>query len=232
MSYCVHCGVRLADSEQSCPLCGTKVVDPARLTTSEPMFEETDEPAARRVNPTFVASLVFLLLVVPFAVTAIVGLCVPADLSWALYVIGALLVAWVLIFLPLHLPRRRPYGFLLVDAGAAVALMALIAAFTHGWRWFLILGLPCTALALGAALMAAFVVRRGINAGTKLGWLLIIVAVVLMLLGIDVGLYSGSTVLPAWGWVSAIPCTVLGVLLIILSQSARIAAWAERKMFI
>ncbi len=29
MSYCVHCGVELAESEARCPLCNTKVVDPA-----------------------------------------------------------------------------------------------------------------------------------------------------------------------------------------------------------
>ena len=29
MSYCVHCGVELADSEKRCPLCHTRVVDPA-----------------------------------------------------------------------------------------------------------------------------------------------------------------------------------------------------------
>ena len=28
MSYCVHCGVELADCEPKCPLCGTEVLDP------------------------------------------------------------------------------------------------------------------------------------------------------------------------------------------------------------
>ena len=28
MSYCVHCGVKLAPSEARCPLCKTPVVDP------------------------------------------------------------------------------------------------------------------------------------------------------------------------------------------------------------
>ncbi len=28
MSYCVHCGVELAPSEEKCPLCKTPVMDP------------------------------------------------------------------------------------------------------------------------------------------------------------------------------------------------------------
>ena len=234
MSYCVHCGVSLADSQQACPLCGTPVVDPARQpdSTSKPMFVE-HAVDKRRVNPRFIASLTFLLLTVPFIVIAIVDLCVPANLHWALYVIAGLLVSWVLIFLPLHLPRRRPYTFLLVDAAAVTVLLAFIAAFTHGWRWFLILGLPFTALAFGAALMLTFVFRRpSLNIGTKAAWTLIIAAVLVMLVGVGVGLYRGTSVLPLWGWVSAIPCVVLGVLLLILSSSDRFCAWAERRLFI
>lgn len=238
MSYCVHCGVKLAHTEAACPLCGTPVVDPARSgeagTAASPMFSETGEShVEKRINPRFVASLTFLLLAIPFAVTAIVGVCVPADLSWSLYVMGGLALAWVLVMLPLHLPRRRPYGFLLVDGAAVVAMLALVAAFNHGWRWFLILGLPLTALAMGAALMCTFVLRRRtVPAGAKVGWLFIIAAVCVMLAGIDVGLFCGTTVLPVWGWASAIPCVVLGVLLATLSYNARFVAWAGRRLFI
>ena len=242
MSYCVHCGVQLADWEAACRLCGTPAEDPRREKTAgsganptaAPMFSEAGEShAEKRLNPRFVASLAFLLLAVPFAVTAIVGACVPADLSWALYVIGGLALAWVLVMLPLHLPRRRPYGFLLVDGAAVVAMLALVAAFNHGWRWFLILGLPLTALGLGAALMCTFILRRRtVPAGAKAGWLFLVAAVLVMCVGIAVGLCRGTSVLPVWGWASAIPCVVIGVLLVVLSYNDRFAAWAERRLFI
>ena len=239
MSYCVHCGVKLTDGAASCPLCGTPVIDPNRTAakaggTAVPMFSERDEDrTAKRINPRFVASMIFAVLAVPFAVTAIVDLCVPANLTWALYVIGGLALAWVLVMLPLHLPKRQPYMFLLVDGADAVAMLALVAAFNHGWRWFLILGLPCTALAMGAALMVSFVLRRRtVPSGAKAGWLLVIAAVTVMCVGVVVGLYRGTGVLPVWGWASAIPCVVLGVLLIILSYNDRFAAWAERRLFL
>ena len=62
--------------------------------------------------------------------------------------------------------------------------------------------------------------------------LLVIAAVTVMCVGIVVGLYRGVGVLPVWGWASAIPCVVLGVLLIILSYNDRFAAWAERRLFL
>jgi len=39
MSYCVHCGVELAPSEESCPLCKTPVLDP-----NQPWSEPEERP--------------------------------------------------------------------------------------------------------------------------------------------------------------------------------------------
>ena len=236
MSYCVHCGVQLADAESACPLCGTPVVDPGRVPGqgAEPMFvEQWEAKAGRKVNWRFVVNLVFFVLALPFAVTGIVGLCVPADMAWTIYVLASLLMLWVVAVLPLFVRLKRPYVYLLIDAGAAVALLAIIAAFTHGWRWFLILGLPLTALALGAALMMTFVIRRSrLTGGAKAGWCFVIAAVEVMCIGIDVGLFRGTSVLPLWGWVSALPCTVLGLVLVILGSSVRVSEWVRKNLFI
>ena len=35
MSYCVQCGVRLAQQEKKCPLCGTPVINPNPQETKE-----------------------------------------------------------------------------------------------------------------------------------------------------------------------------------------------------
>ena len=236
MSYCVHCGVQLADAESACPLCGTPVMDPSRGegAGAEPMFvERWEAKAGRKVNWRFVVNLVFCVLAAPFVVTLIVGLCVPADLGWTVYVLAALLVLWIVVVLPLIVRLKKPYVYLLIDAGATLALLAIVAAFTHGWRWFLILGLPLTALALGVALMMTFVIRRSrLNALAKVGWCFIIVAVEVMLVGIVVGLFRGTSVLPLWGWVSALPCAVLGLVMVLLGTSVRASEWLRKNLFI
>ena len=236
MSYCVHCGVRLADAENACPLCGTPVVDPSRIegAGAEPMFvEKWEAKAGRKVNWRFAVNLVFLVLASPFLVTLIVGLCVPADLSWTVYVLAALLVLWIVAVLPLIVRLKKPYVYLLIDAGAALAMLAIVAAFTHGWRWFLILGLPLTALALGVALMMTFVIRRSrVTVGAKVGWCFIIMAVEIILVGIDVGLFRGTSVLPLWSWVSALPCAVFGVVLVLLGSSVTVSEWVRKNLFI
>ena len=234
MSYCVHCGVELADSEATCPLCATPVVDPHRLTTSEPTFvEELEASAGRKLNRKFLVSAIFLLLAVPFVITAAVGWIISSNFNWALYVAGAELVVWAFVCLPLLAPRVPPYILIVIDGCVVVALLALIAALSGGMRWFLIIGLPVTALMTGSICLFTLAVRRTrLSAGAKVGWAFIILAVDVMMIGVIVGLYRGTSVLPLWGWVSALPCAVLGVVLLILGHSERVSDWARRKMFL
>ena len=74
MSYCVNCGVELADSEKRCPLCDTEVINP-RKPWREPEdfpYPRHLEPVRERANRVFFASVASLILCVPAAVTLLV----------------------------------------------------------------------------------------------------------------------------------------------------------------
>ncbi len=234
MSYCVHCGVELADSEAACPLCDTPVVDPHRLTTAEPSFAEVVDLSKKPgLNRRFIISCVLLLLAVPFLVTAIVGWFVSANLNWALYVFGAELCLWVFLVYPLLAPKRRPYVFLVVDGVATAALVALIAGLSGGWDWYVRLALPLITLWLLVAVGMTYLIRRDyLSAGTKVGGALMIVACGVLLTGSLVALYQGAAATPVWAWAAFLPCIVLGLAVILLSRSVAVNEWVRRNLFL
>lgn len=234
MSYCVHCGVELADSEGACPLCGTVVVDPHRLTTAEPAFaEHLDISEGHRLNKRFVMGVVALLLAVPFLVTAIVGWFISANLDWALYVVGAELCLWVFVFLPLLAPKRRPYAFLVADGVAVAALLALIAGLNDGGHWYVMLALPLTALWCIAALLFVYIARRSyLSAGAKVGSILMVLACAVLVTGSFVSVFVGAGTTPGWAWAVFLPCVVLGLAVVLLSRSVVVAEWVRKNLFV
>ncbi len=91
MSYCVHCGVELAPSEESCPLCKTPVLDPNQ-PWSEP--EERPYPERLEVVPTKIdhrygAKLASLFLLIPMAAVLFSDLILDQHMTWSAYVLGA-----------------------------------------------------------------------------------------------------------------------------------------------
>ena len=83
-----------------------------------------------------------------FIIGAIVSLIcnntVSGKISWSLYVIAALALAYVLIVLPMWFRRPSPIIFIPVDF-LSVALFLMTLSFLSGGAWFLSFALPITA---------------------------------------------------------------------------------------
>lgn len=94
MSYCVHCGVKLAPSEARCPLCKTPVVDP--VTPYDPSVPKEFPTRVREqhleINPGATLVLAAVLLAVPSLICLFVDLLVSGGLTWSPYPIGAFLM--------------------------------------------------------------------------------------------------------------------------------------------
>lgn len=233
MSYCVHCGVKIADYEKSCPLCGTPVIDPNRIVQGEPLFIDRMDLTEHRINRTFIATLVFVLLLVPFAVTAILDFVLSVQLTWAFYVLGAEGCFGVFFLLPFLFPKASPYWFAIADAAAAAAYLLLIAALTGGMGWYFTLGFPLAMLSGWFAVLSLFIARqKHLGKLAITGWLLLTLAV--FLFGIDsiISQYVNGSFLPVWAWYASTPLLVLGIVIIILSRSIRINEWIRRKLFL
>lgn len=151
--YCVKCGVELARSERKCPLCNTPVYMPEIEDFGEPTYPVYNGER-EKVNPRgiyFIASAAFLIAAI---ISVFCDYNLNNMLNWSGYVVGGLILAYVVIILPGWFQRPHPAVFAPVNfAGAALYLGYVNLAVGGGW--FLTFALPVTA---GAALIVCSVV--------------------------------------------------------------------------
>ena len=93
--YCVNCGVKLADTEQKCPLCGVEVYHPViKPQPGAPLYPAEQYPA-----PVSSFSLMVVLTTAFLLSMLIAFLCdmhMGPQITWSGYVIGGLLTAYYL----------------------------------------------------------------------------------------------------------------------------------------
>lgn len=161
--YCVKCGVKLADTEQNCPLCGTVVFHPDLDRNPEaPLYPARDlpSPGARSRAPQILMTLLFFL---PLLTVLLCDLEFSRRITWSGYVVGALFVGYVVLILPAWFRSPNPVIFVPCSFAAA-AIYLLYINFAVGGHWFLSFALPITG---GTALIVTTVivllrnVRRG-----------------------------------------------------------------------
>ena len=83
--YCIKCGVELADTEKSCPLCGTTVYHPDLAQKAvAPNYPPYRRPHSRvnRRGLLFLISMFYLMLAIQLVVCEI---SVFDELNWSLY---------------------------------------------------------------------------------------------------------------------------------------------------
>ena len=139
--YCVKCGVKLADTEKHCPLCGTVVFHPEiTRDAGTVMYPAGKTPAApiKPIWPLIIFSAAFLL---PIFIVLLCDLQLNGELNWAGYVVGALVTSYMIVVLPRWF--RDPNPVIFVPCGfAAVALYVFYINYAVDGNWFLTLALP------------------------------------------------------------------------------------------
>ncbi len=226
MSYCVHCGVELADSERSCPLCGTPVVDPSRLTADAiPAFPSEED--RRPINHRFAARLISVFLVVPVLVTVFIDLFAEPGLTWSLYVLSGVLYLWSFIVVPIAWPKLSPLVHIAI-AGLSTALFLLaIHIATGAAGWYFPVALPLTlSTFIAAELIALVILSKRMNVIRRSG--LIIILLSLLTTVVDLTLNHCIS----WSIYVAIPVVSLGFSIFGISYSRRACEWMRRNLFI
>ena len=113
--YCINCGVKLADTEKRCPLCGTLVCHPELVRPeAERLYPEGRYPASRvsHRSALIVLSTMFLL---PALICLLCDLKLNGQLNWAGFVIGALALGYLIVVLPLWFRKPNPIIFVPCD---------------------------------------------------------------------------------------------------------------------
>lgn len=160
--YCINCGVKLADSEKECPLCHTRVFHPDLMRPEgEPLYPNKAPAVKKRsLFPQIFATVAFVMTIL------IVFLCdwqLNHTVSWSGYVMGALLLAYVMLVLPFWFRRPNPVIFVPCDFVAIGLYLLYIDLFTHG-HWFLSFAFPVVG-GIGLIVTAVVTLLRYVHGG-------------------------------------------------------------------
>lgn len=230
--YCVNCGVKLADTEKVCPLCGVTVFHPEiSRPEGEPLYPRERYPAAP-VNSRIAAIILSALFLLPMFICLLCDLQLKGAITWSGYVVGGLLLAYEILILPMWFRNPNPVVFVPCSF-AALGLYVLYINFATGGYWFLSFALPVIAgLGLIVTALVALLkyLRRGrlyIFGGALLA-LALFVPLVEFLLMITFHLQKFL----AWSLYPAIPLALLGLMLIVLAIHRPSREIMERKFFI
>lgn len=139
--YCIKCGVKLADSEKSCPLCGTVVYHPdLKQAEGEAMYPKDKMPVSYKGSkwPLIFLSIAFI---IPILVVFLCDLRMGGGVSWSAYVMGAIALGYELLILPMWFEHPSPVIFV-PCAFAAVGAYVLLIDLMTGGNWFLSFAFP------------------------------------------------------------------------------------------
>ena len=158
--YCIQCGVRLADSEKQCPLCGTAVFHPQLSRPEGERLYPAESRPAPQVSPWGVLTVLSVLFTLPLFITLLCDFQLHGQITWFGYVAGGVTVAYVSFVLPFWFRRPNPVIFI-PAAAAAAALYVLFICLDTGGSWYLSFALPViggwTLLVTAAAALLRYV---------------------------------------------------------------------------
>ena len=227
--YCVKCGVKLSDSQTRCPLCSTVPGEPFLRETAKPLYPQNRYPKTS-VRPGAVNGTILFLFLIPLLVTFFVDMQGDRQLSWFLYVAGAVVLSYVVLALPIWFPRPNPVIFVPCDFAAAALYLLLICRLTDG-SWYLRFAFPVT-VSIGLIVTAVVTLLHYLHKGRLyiLGGAMIAMGGVMLLVEY---LMTVTFVMAFTGW-SVYPLIVLvllGGLLIFLAINSAARERMERKFF-
>lgn len=229
--YCVQCGVKLADTETRCPLCDTRVFHPDIVREkAEPLYPEKAYPTASQ-NSLWAPILLSAAFLLPIGIVLLCDWQIHRAITWSGYVVGALLLGYVLVVLPLWFKKPNPVIF--VPCGfAAVGLYLLYINGATDGDWFLSFAFPvvgCVGLIVTAVVTLLRYVRRG-----KLyiiGGAVIAMGACMLLMEFLMNLTFGFTHFVGWSLYPLVALVLLGGFLIFLAICRPARETMERKFF-
>lgn len=235
MSYCVNCGVELADSERACPLCGVEVNNPAH--PYDPSAPKPFPPALDLLMPPdnrkFLSAVISLLLSLPAAVCLACDLAYTGGLGWSMLVAGAMAALWVFIVPMLLLRRHKILLGAALDTGALLMYLWLVERFVSGGSWFRGLALPLVLLLAVIVFIDYLLISRAVHGKFRQA-AVGMASTLVLLFGIEicVNRYLGQPVHLSWSLIVAIPCIILTLLLLLLGRREHFKEQMKKRLHI
>ena len=137
--YCVRCGVKLQDGVDSCPLCNAPVWNPDQ-PAGESSYSNHYPLIQKESNIPFAVAMTVICVMAMIVILA-VCLRLYGKLCWGGYVLGGIMLFYVIVVLPCWFKDPPIEVFVPVDHAAA-ALLVLYICLKTGGHWFLSFAFP------------------------------------------------------------------------------------------
>ena len=225
MPYCVHCGVKLQETEAECPLCRTPVIDPLRIN-GEAIRTLVPDPTSREgqlldisraVNRTVsthkgvVSGLLSFFFFAGLVISLIVDVSVNSQITWSLYTMISIVTAWFIIWFPIIYSGRSRLTAAVYDLLFIAVYLLIIDNASRGvsWAWYPVVGIG----ALCGILMIIRFSRDMVN------WLVLILvfADLALLLGALNHLTRGHWFLPVALPILAATFIIYGIIALVMN---------------
>jgi hypothetical protein len=141
--YCIKCGVKLADTEEKCPLCNTTVYHPEIDKKQAPPLYPSGKMPKGSSSSKVICGAVIILFLFPAIVCFLADFQINHTINWSGYVLGALLIAYVAFALPMWFKKPNPVIFTPCTFAAIILYLSYVN-FATGGNWFLSFALPIT----------------------------------------------------------------------------------------
>lgn len=234
MSYCVNCGVKLEETLTKCPLCNTPVYHPEKEKNPElvPPYP-SQKGQVEKVRHTDLAVLLLVLFGSTAVGCGILNLLVYRQNLWSLYVIGACMVCLV-FSIPILVYQRLPYMVMtMLDGGAVLLYVALVAYVNDGMGWYRLVAVPV--ILVGTILLAVFIyIRQKMSSSILFTAMIVVIEIAVFCIGINLSVQNYIHKKPALTWSAAVAdCAfIITVSLITVMRSSRLREEVRRRMHI
>lgn len=230
--YCVNCGVKLVDTEKTCPLCGVKAYHPEYVPgQGASIYPKRKYPAPEEhsLGLPILATAVFLL---PIVMVLFCDLRFSHAITWSGIVVGALLLTYIILVLPSWF--RNPHPMIFVPSWfGAVGVYLFYLNWTMQGNWFLSFALPILGyIAVVTITVLALIryVRRGklyISGGACIatGGMMILIELLMNITFAEIEFIG-------WSFYPLVSLVLVGGLLIFLGICRPAREVMERKFFV
>ncbi|MFO7840942.1 MAG: zinc ribbon domain-containing protein [Fidelibacterota bacterium] len=137
MSYCVHCGVELADYHEKCPLCGTEVtgvnVKIKPQTRDYPKYRENvKDPQTKPIRRFLAGTVLTLVFSMYIVIVLLIDLIINRHLSWSLIPVSSLIYLWFMLAFPLMRVNNSFFGLYTIDSFITAAYLLVLNLIISG----------------------------------------------------------------------------------------------------
>ena len=234
MSYCVNCGVELAEYIKKCPLCSTEVINPNNPydLASSPNYPEYQPVPKSKTSAKLILGIIAILFILPIAVCMLADMSYNGIVSWSGYVIASLFAVYTIIASALTVHGESLLLEQVFDYMAIILLLVYIEE-QSGGSWFLPLALPlviCIALTTLILTFLAKILAKRILTVISVGMFLCSIICVICDILIKYNYYSNVSI--GWSLYPFISLVIIGSVLLFIDNNKFIKRRFEKKFFI